>query len=55
MEDAVPGAGTALNRADYDRAVRAGARFVVSPGLMHDAPVSGSAPLLPGGSPRPPS
>ena len=47
VEGVVVGAGTVLNQGDYDRAVRAGARFVVSPGLMDSIEV-GEAPLLPG-------
>ena len=31
--EAVVGAGTVLNAADFDRAARAGARFIVTPGL----------------------
>lgn len=48
VEDAVVGAGTVLGPADRERAVRAGARFVVSPGLMADARPDGEVPLLPG-------
>ena len=33
VPDAVVGAGTVLNPADWDRATAAGARFIVSPGL----------------------
>ena len=33
VPDAVVGAGTVLNAGDFERAARAGARFVVSPGL----------------------
>ncbi len=33
VPDAIVGAGTVLNAADFDRVVAAGARFVVSPGL----------------------
>ena len=47
VEGVVVGSGTVLNQGDYDRAVRAGARFVVSPGLMDSIEV-GEAPLLPG-------
>ncbi|UBO73799.1 bifunctional 4-hydroxy-2-oxoglutarate aldolase/2-dehydro-3-deoxy-phosphogluconate aldolase [Aeromonas rivuli] len=51
MPDAMVGAGTVLNSAQYDAAVAAGARFVISPGmtpalLAHGA--SGTAPLIPG-------
>jgi 2-dehydro-3-deoxyphosphogluconate aldolase/(4S)-4-hydroxy-2-oxoglutarate aldolase len=48
VEGAVVGAGTVLGAADYDRAVEAGARFVVSPGLAGDARTDGPAPWLPG-------
>jgi 2-dehydro-3-deoxyphosphogluconate aldolase/(4S)-4-hydroxy-2-oxoglutarate aldolase len=48
VEDAVVGAGTALNAADVERSVRAGAQFVVSPGLMADARPDSEVPLLPG-------
>jgi 2-dehydro-3-deoxyphosphogluconate aldolase/(4S)-4-hydroxy-2-oxoglutarate aldolase len=48
VQDAVVGAGTALNPADVERARRAGARFVVSPGLMAEARPDGEVPLLPG-------
>jgi 2-dehydro-3-deoxyphosphogluconate aldolase/(4S)-4-hydroxy-2-oxoglutarate aldolase len=48
---AVVGAGTVLNAADYDRALAAGARFIVSPGLT-DALVAAARanplPFLPG-------
>ncbi len=47
VEGVVVGAGTVLNQADYERAVRAGARFVVSPGLMDHIEL-GEVPLLPG-------
>lgn len=49
---AIVGAGTVLNPADFDRAVEAGARFMVSPGLTE--PLSAAArqaaaiPFLPG-------
>ena len=51
MPDAMVGAGTVLNCAQYDAAVAAGARFVISPGmtpslLAHAA--KGTAPLIPG-------
>ncbi len=49
VEDAVVGAGTALNARDVERAARAGAKFVVSPGLLDGVgPNDGPAPLLPG-------
>lgn len=51
MPEAMVGAGTVINAAQYDAAVAAGARFVISPGmtpalLAHAA--RGSAPLIPG-------
>ncbi|MEW7866766.1 bifunctional 4-hydroxy-2-oxoglutarate aldolase/2-dehydro-3-deoxy-phosphogluconate aldolase [Aeromonas diversa] len=51
MPEAMVGAGTVINTAQYDAAVAAGARFVISPGmtpslLAHAA--KGSAPLIPG-------
>lgn len=49
--DAVVGAGTLLNAADVRAAVRAGARFGVSPGLSHavlDAAEDEGLPMLPG-------
>ncbi|MFM4650810.1 bifunctional 4-hydroxy-2-oxoglutarate aldolase/2-dehydro-3-deoxy-phosphogluconate aldolase [Aeromonas bivalvium] len=51
MPDAMVGAGTVLNCAQYDAAVAAGARFVISPGmtpalLAHAA--KGTTPLIPG-------
>jgi len=39
--EAVVGAGTVLNAADFDRAARAGARFIVTPGLTE--PLTGVA------------
>ncbi len=49
VEGAVVGAGTALNAQDVRRAIDAGARFIVSPGLMDDARREyGAVPLLPG-------
>ncbi len=48
VEGAVVGAGTVLNAKDADRAAKAGARFLVSPGLMDGARPLGPAPLLPG-------
>lgn len=51
MPDALVGAGTVLNPAQYDAAVTAGAQFVISPGftpaLLAHA-LSGPAPLIPG-------
>jgi 2-dehydro-3-deoxyphosphogluconate aldolase/(4S)-4-hydroxy-2-oxoglutarate aldolase len=49
--EAIVGAGTVLNRQDYDRAAGAGARFIVSPGLTE--PLIAAArdhhlPFLPG-------
>ena len=51
MPDAMVGAGTVLNCAQFDAAVAAGARFVISPGmtpalLAHAA--RSTAPLIPG-------
>lgn len=51
MPEAMVGAGTVINAAQYDAAVAAGARFVISPGmtpalLAHAA--RGSTPLIPG-------
>ncbi|KUE81166.1 keto-deoxy-phosphogluconate aldolase [Aeromonas schubertii] len=51
MPEAMVGAGTIINAVQYDAAVAAGARFVISPGmtpalLAHAA--RGSAPLIPG-------
>jgi 2-dehydro-3-deoxyphosphogluconate aldolase / (4S)-4-hydroxy-2-oxoglutarate aldolase len=48
---AVVGAGTVLNRADWDRAAEAGARFIVSPGLTEPLLAAAEAaplPFLPG-------
>lgn len=50
MPDAMVGAGTVLNCAQFDAAVAAGARFVISPGmtpalLAHAA--KSTAPLIP--------
>jgi 2-dehydro-3-deoxyphosphogluconate aldolase/(4S)-4-hydroxy-2-oxoglutarate aldolase len=41
VPDAIVGAGTVLNAQDFDRALAAGARFVVSPGLTE--PLIGAA------------
>ncbi|MFM5465253.1 bifunctional 4-hydroxy-2-oxoglutarate aldolase/2-dehydro-3-deoxy-phosphogluconate aldolase [Aeromonas simiae] len=51
MPEAMVGAGTVINTKQYDAAVAAGARFVISPGmtpalLAHAA--KGTAPLIPG-------
>ncbi|GGB36416.1 ketohydroxyglutarate aldolase [Roseibium aquae] len=51
VEGAIVGAGTVLNGAQYDAAVSAGARFIVSPGAtdtLLDAADQHSVPLLPG-------
>lgn len=51
LPQAVVGAGTVLNSDDYARAVHAGARFIVSPGLTEgliQAARTHAAPLLPG-------
>ena len=48
---ALVGAGTVLNPSDMDRAVKAGARFIVSPGLTEalvKASVEHDVPFLPG-------
>ncbi|MFT8344669.1 bifunctional 4-hydroxy-2-oxoglutarate aldolase/2-dehydro-3-deoxy-phosphogluconate aldolase [Gluconobacter oxydans] len=48
---ALVGAGTVLNSSDMDRAVKAGARFIVSPGLteaLAKASVEHDVPFLPG-------
>jgi len=48
---AVVGAGTVLNGAQLDAAMKAGARFIVSPGLTEGlarSAANSSAPLLPG-------
>jgi 2-dehydro-3-deoxyphosphogluconate aldolase/(4S)-4-hydroxy-2-oxoglutarate aldolase len=47
-EGAVVGAGTVLSARDAQRAAKAGARFLVSPGLMDGAKPDGEVPLLPG-------
>jgi 2-dehydro-3-deoxyphosphogluconate aldolase / (4S)-4-hydroxy-2-oxoglutarate aldolase len=51
VEGAVVGAGTVLNAVDLDRAVSAGARFIVSPGLTEqvvEAAQASDVPILPG-------
>ena len=48
VEGAVVGAGTVLGAQDLDRAVQAGARFAVSPGLVDGLAADGPVPLLPG-------
>jgi 2-dehydro-3-deoxyphosphogluconate aldolase/(4S)-4-hydroxy-2-oxoglutarate aldolase len=51
VPDAIVGAGTVLNGEDFDRAARAGARFIVSPGLtdpLIEAARSSELPFLPG-------
>jgi len=53
VKGAIAGAGTVLNGAQYDAAVSAGARFIVSPGATEtllDAADEHSVPLLPGAS-----
>jgi 2-dehydro-3-deoxyphosphogluconate aldolase/(4S)-4-hydroxy-2-oxoglutarate aldolase len=49
--EAIVGAGTVLNAGDYDRAAKAGARFIVSPGLTDPLVAAVRAaplPFLPG-------
>jgi 2-dehydro-3-deoxyphosphogluconate aldolase/(4S)-4-hydroxy-2-oxoglutarate aldolase len=51
VEGAVVGAGTVLNAGDAERSVRAGAQFIVSPGLTENLAVAVKAlalPFLPG-------
>ena len=51
VPDAIVGAGTVLNRAQWERAVDAGAQFGVSPGLTSEvasAARSANLPFLPG-------
>lgn len=51
VEEAVVGAGTILDPAQFEQAAAAGARFVVSPGLTPDllgAAAGSEVPLLPG-------
>lgn len=51
VPEAVVGAGTILNAGQFEEAVKAGARFVVSPGFSSElgkAAAASSVPLLPG-------
>jgi 2-dehydro-3-deoxyphosphogluconate aldolase/(4S)-4-hydroxy-2-oxoglutarate aldolase len=48
LEGAVVGAGTALTAVQRAAAAKAGAKFVVSPGLIEGEGPAGPAPLLPG-------
>jgi 2-dehydro-3-deoxyphosphogluconate aldolase / (4S)-4-hydroxy-2-oxoglutarate aldolase len=51
VEGAVAGAGTILNAAQYEQAVKAGSQFIVSPGTTQeliDAADDSDIPLLPG-------
>ena len=51
VEGAVVGAGTVLNEAQFDAAIAAGARFIVSPGLTEPlarAALARGVPYLPG-------
>ena len=51
VEGAVVGAGTVLNPAQLDEAMKAGARFIVSPGLtdpLGRAAIAAGIPFLPG-------
>ena len=51
VPEAVVGAGTVLDARSYEAAVRAGARFIVSPGAssrLFDAAEASAVPLLPG-------
>jgi 2-dehydro-3-deoxyphosphogluconate aldolase/(4S)-4-hydroxy-2-oxoglutarate aldolase len=51
LPDAIAGAGTVLSAAQYDDAIGAGARFIVSPGLTDALAAAASrhrVPLLPG-------
>jgi 2-dehydro-3-deoxyphosphogluconate aldolase/(4S)-4-hydroxy-2-oxoglutarate aldolase len=45
--DAIVGAGTVLSAGDYDRAARAGAKFIVSPGLTEPLIAAARAHTLP--------
>ena len=51
VPDAIVGAGTVINARDFEAAVDAGSRFVVTPGLTQgilDAAADSSVPLIPG-------
>ncbi|MDQ6433679.1 2-dehydro-3-deoxy-phosphogluconate aldolase [Mesorhizobium sp. LHD-90] len=51
VPEAVVGAGTILDAAQFDQAARAGSRFIVSPGVTRDllsAAAGSEVPLLPG-------
>lgn len=51
VPDAIIGAGTVINEKQFEEVVRAGAQFVISPGLTDSllkAAVAGSVPLIPG-------
>lgn len=51
VPEAIVGAGTILNPAQFDAAAKAGARFIVSPGCtssLIDAAAASAVPLLPG-------
>ena len=51
VPEAVVGAGTILDAAQFDEAAKAGSRFIVSPGITRDLLVAASGsqvPLLPG-------
>ncbi|NBN63477.1 2-dehydro-3-deoxy-phosphogluconate aldolase [Microvirga tunisiensis] len=51
VEGAIPGAGTVLDAGQYEAAVKAGSRFIVSPGAtpkLLDAAADHDVPLLPG-------
>ncbi|ROQ27377.1 bifunctional 4-hydroxy-2-oxoglutarate aldolase/2-dehydro-3-deoxy-phosphogluconate aldolase [Gallaecimonas pentaromativorans] len=51
VPDALVGAGTVLNGEDYEAAIEAGAKFVISPGMtpsLVQAALKGPAPLIPG-------
>ncbi|HMQ58637.1 MAG TPA: 2-dehydro-3-deoxy-phosphogluconate aldolase [Rhizobiaceae bacterium] len=51
VKEAIVGAGTVLNARQYDKAVAAGAKFIVSPGTTQellDAAADSDVPMLPG-------
>ena len=51
VDGAIVGAGTVLNPADLDAAIKAGAQFIVSPGLtdpLARAAIANGVPFLPG-------